>query len=250
MTLGRIIPSVVLAAGLAVAGAAGATTYTSDTNLADFTSSIGQIGTFTNFYAYYNPGDPGAAGAYGNVSAPPYTPTIADIDAGLRVIGNGDSPAISVAFTTAVASIRVFDNIDHYGSAYDGYQYTILGSNDGVSFTTLYTPLSTNPIPDSSEPYQLGAYNGTAPDRVNNVLTPGSNPYGTVGYIADFSFGTAYKYYDFTASPIADSDGNTDQELSAVAAVPEPATWAMMLVGFGGLGAAVRARRKSATATA
>ena len=32
------------------------------------------------------------------------------------------------------------------------------------------------------------------------------------------------------------------------AAVPEPATWAMMLVGFGGLGAAMRSRRKLAVA--
>ena len=29
-------------------------------------------------------------------------------------------------------------------------------------------------------------------------------------------------------------------------AVPEPATWAMMLVGFGGMGAALRSRRKVA----
>lgn len=32
--------------------------------------------------------------------------------------------------------------------------------------------------------------------------------------------------------------------LTAVAGVPEPATWAMMLIGFGGIGAAVRRRRK------
>jgi PEP-CTERM motif len=32
-------------------------------------------------------------------------------------------------------------------------------------------------------------------------------------------------------------------------AVPEPASWAMMLVGFGGLGAAMRSRRKLAAAT-
>ena len=32
--------------------------------------------------------------------------------------------------------------------------------------------------------------------------------------------------------------------------VPEPATWAMMLLGFGGLGATMRQRRKSIAATA
>ena len=36
----------------------------------------------------------------------------------------------------------------------------------------------------------------------------------------------------------------------SVAGVPEPATWAMMLVGFGGLGAAMRSRRKPAVVTA
>ena len=41
------------------------------------------------------------------------------------------------------------------------------------------------------------------------------------------------------------------QFLSTPGGVPEPATWAMMLVGFGGLGAAMRSQRKrSAAATA
>ena len=33
-------------------------------------------------------------------------------------------------------------------------------------------------------------------------------------------------------------------------AVPEPATWAMLLIGFGGLGAAMRSRRRRSAATA
>ncbi|HEX4180901.1 MAG TPA: PEPxxWA-CTERM sorting domain-containing protein [Caulobacteraceae bacterium] len=36
----------------------------------------------------------------------------------------------------------------------------------------------------------------------------------------------------------------------SLTAVPEPATWAFMLVGFGGMGAAIRSRRRQAAATA
>jgi hypothetical protein len=38
--------------------------------------------------------------------------------------------------------------------------------------------------------------------------------------------------------------------VSSLSAVPEPASWAMMLVGFGGLGAAMRSRRKLTATTA
>ena len=43
--------------------------------------------------------------------------------------------------------------------------------------------------------------------------------------------------------------GSNNVSLS-VTAVPEPATWAVMLVGFGGLGVAMRSRRKQAAAVA
>jgi hypothetical protein len=41
-----------------------------------------------------------------------------------------------------------------------------------------------------------------------------------------------------------------DNQIIGVAGVPEPASWAMMLLGFGGLGAAMRARRQSRAAAA
>jgi hypothetical protein len=74
-------------------------------------------------------------------------------------------------------------------------------------------------VTGSGEPFTLGTFTGTAPLQVNNVLTPGANANGVVGYVADFSFGTAYKYYQFGASSFAIAQ-NPDQELTAVAALP------------------------------
>lgn len=42
----------------------------------------------------------------------------------------------------------------------------------------------------------------------------------------------------------------TSSRLAAAAAVPEPGTWAMMLIGFGGIGATMRRRRRRQVAFA
>ena len=51
------------------------------------------------------------------------------------------------------------------------------------------------------------------------------------------------KYRINTTGPFT-SSFVTASSTAAVAAVPEPATWAMMLLGFGGVGVALRRRRK------
>jgi len=181
-----------------------ATLYTSDSTLADFTSPITTYGTFTT------------GTTDGNSFAFPYTPTVSNIAAGLRVIGDGNEGPINVTFPSAVSKIRVFPNIDHVGASYDGYQYTISGSNDGVNFTPLFNATS---VTGSGEPFTLGTFTGTAPFSVNNVLTAGAGPDGTVGYEADFSFSQAYRYYSFGASTQAINSGNADQELTAVGAL-------------------------------
>jgi len=53
-----------------------------------------------------------------------------------------------------------------------------------------------------------------------------------------------YAFYTFDASNIFVSESG-DVQITQIAAVPEPATWAIMLVGFGGLGAAMRGRRRA-----
>lgn len=211
---------------LAAASVASATSYTQDSNLTHFTS---QVTTYATFTAYLS-GDPGL---------PPYTPTNATVAAGLRVIGNGTTPSIVAMFPSAVSSIIVFPNIDHFGFSYDGYQYTVSGSNDGINFTLLYDPTS---VLGGGEPFTLGTFSGTAPYLINNVLTPGAGPGGTVGYEAFFSFGQAYKWYAFGSSTVAVQSGNLDQELTAVATTPEPGT--ILLLGSSLLGLAGAARRK------
>lgn len=58
-----------------------------------------------------------------------------------------------------------------------------------------------------------------------------------------FVVGTAGAYRDFRT----DFAGGIDSVSLSVAAVPEPATWAMMLVGFALVGAATRYRRRTTT---
>jgi len=189
--------------------------YTSDPTLGDFTTGL----TFATFIT-----DPG-----GSDKPIPYTPTAANVASGFRVIGaGGGAGAVVVEFTSAVSSIRIFPNIDHFGAAYDGYQYTISGSNDDVTFTPLFDALT---VVGGGEPFTLGTFTGTAPTSVNNVLTAGAGPGGTVGYEANFVFSTAYKFFALGASSEAIGAGNADEEFSAVgtaAVIPEPASWTML----------------------
>jgi hypothetical protein len=200
-----LMGAVTLFAAATVANAA--TIYTSDSNLADLTNGWSTFATFVS--GYY-------------ADAPlPYTPTSTSLASGYRVVGNSSAPFVVAKFTAPVSTIRIFPSIDHLGASYDGYQYSIYGSNDGINYTELFDAIS---VLGSGEPFTLGVYVGTAPSRVNNVLTPGAGPGGTVGYVADFTFGQAYKFYAFGSSTATKLSGNLDQELSAIAVATDSTT--------------------------
>jgi hypothetical protein len=240
--------SMAAVAAIAMAGASAqaATVYTSDNNLADFTNGV-TYATFTNFENGNVPGM--TQGSTTNV----YTPTTASLNQDYRVFNWSGPPVdglpsgnwILATFKTAQSTIRVFPNIDHLGDSYDGFQYSIWGKDSKNNWVQLFDVTGVN---GSNEPFTLGSFTGTAPTRVDNILTPGTsggNPDGTVGYIADFTFGSAYTEFAFGTSTFA-GPLNEEQELSAVAAIPEPATWAMMTLGVGMIGFAMRRRRAAA----
>ena len=82
--------------------------FTHDPNLSGFTSNI-SFGTFIQ--ATFRDAGTGPL---------PYTPTLAQVNAGLRVYGNDTVDPVIVEFSNAVNFIRVFPNIDHFGSSYEG----------------------------------------------------------------------------------------------------------------------------------
>lgn len=188
--------------------------YTADTHIGDFTSRVSSYATFSNFTVSDGP------------VTSPFTPTSAELASnGFHVVSGGSLSGlpqnnnwILATFSSPVFTILVFPNIDHRSSSFDGYQYSIYGSNDGLTWTALFDALSV--INSAGPAFTLGAFTGTAPTSVNNVVTGGCTPDGDcVGYEAQFTFPKAYRFYAFGASTEAINAGNSGQELSGVGAV-------------------------------
>jgi hypothetical protein len=90
---------------------------------------------------------------------------------------------------------------------------------------------------------------GTQISAPNDPLTFGSG--GAMKWLpASFDFIATGSTSTLTLTAITQGNGGVffDDVSVTPSAVPEPATWAMMLAGFGGLGAAARMRRRTAAA--
>jgi hypothetical protein len=151
---------------------ANAQTYTNDPRISDFTSKVSSYGTLSNYFA-------------GDIASPTFTPTSAELASnGFRVYSGGPIAGLTggnwilVSFSSPVSSILVFPNIDHPEESYDGYQYSIAGSNDKLNWTALFDATSVGGV---RPPYILTGFTGTAPSIVNNALTGGCM-IGCVGY--------------------------------------------------------------------
>jgi hypothetical protein len=249
---------ITLAAGLGLASClvgpvwAGAIIYSQDPTLSDFTSTVTSYGTFIA----------GFQSSIGTLStSTTYTPTTAILLAANypRVVGNSSNPLI-VQLGSATNTIVAFDNIDHLGFGFDVFQYQILGSTDGVTYTPLFNPASVNEAdnPGHNVFFTLNSFTGTAPTVLNDTITPGlGSGVGNVGYEEYFTFASSYSFYKFlpsalTLSPCTGCEN--ELELSAVGigtpsqtiistATPEPGTALCVILGLAAMSGIRRLRK-------
>ena len=96
-----------------------------------------------------------------------------------------------------------------------------------------------------------GAYygGGAGPNNFTVIRDDGRRVFN-FSFLAPLSTGTqainiASSYDCNNCGTFRRVTAGTVSSVSTVAAVPEPATWAMMLVGFGGMGVSLRRRRRT-----
>jgi hypothetical protein len=178
----------------------------------------------------------------------------------------GDFTDGGFSFNAAAGSSFVIDT-STYGRAIPGEDNLLLNSTESFDVTApgpirafgfaIYRPSNSAPIPGDprgpvacnftcgTDPFTVALYNGAT--FVNSFsFTPVQDTIEFHGYASSTAFDTI-KVIEGGSFP-----GNIGDEYFAdfrfgrTAAVPEPATWAMMLVGFGGLGLMARRRRSAA----
>lgn len=165
---------------------------------------------------------------------------------------------VDVSFTTSGSSgnwtydFSVTNNIGGANSIYffgvQVGQTNVTGSPAGWGFSSDNTPWANSPLGGSST-----IYDNTWCCTFNGIL----NGQTLTGFEVTVNSGTALSSIRWFAFALGDNDTNSDGhfysnfnpgfEGVSVSAVPEPSTWAMMILGFAGVGF-VAFRRRSHSA--
>lgn len=147
------------------------------------------------------------------------------------------------AMITRSSDIAAFINAGHGLAAFaECFQTTACnGSNTALPTTPFgYLPITVTSV-DTTAPYHvtaLGTSLGLTDAVVSDCCT--HNSFSAIGGLG---------VVDFDQNGVATTlAGNVTVGGGGLNGVPEPATWAMMLMGFGGLGAILRRRRAAAFA--
>lgn len=152
-------------------------------------------------------------------SAPPQTSLHSE-----SVETNASGPADATIYITRTNLNRAFSSL------LSGFSYSAVGRNFTVTSSTIYD--AGNGIFTGTQ-VGTASFTGTAAQSANST------------YVA---YNSGASPYSFTEKFIVHSTGGTSvQNAATLVGVPEPATWALMIGGFGAAGAMIR-RRKAAVA--
>ena len=120
--------------------------------------------------------------------------------------------------------------VDDFGITYDGLTTVYV---NGLHYLSDTDALAANQAIIASDSATF------SPDQQTGVTNSG----GTIMFTLVAPTDVTFSIFD---TPYYDNSGGISLSLSAVrGAVPEPSTWALMLMGFAGLGLAVRRNRRS-----
>lgn len=184
---------------------------------------------------------------------------------GTRILGLAAAGALFVAATCSSAQAALFDISFASGQLSFHAQATATLDGNGVDYDV--TGIS-GTVTSGANTYAISGLLGT-PGSVGNLQTSGSFSFNNVITIVGgtpqwdfnglaFSAGPQNFSYNFftdafygvnnavlTTDPVAGPFGAFQETLGngTIAAVPEPATWAMMMIGFVGLGLMTLRRR-------
>jgi hypothetical protein len=158
--------------------------------------------------------------------------------------------------STAASATALIQGVVFFGAGTPTTEYSKAGSQVAFSFV-VPDPLDGNPTTDVTDfSYQLNGVTVAGPvesvaffpvgeqgmfdiDFSNDVVSIYGADIGSTGIVGPAG------YYSVTAAlnqgPATGAGGVT---VSAIGGVPEPATWAMMLIGFGGLGGVMRSKHR------
>lgn len=111
--------------------------------------------------------------------------------------------------------------------------YGFVSGYSGIAFPLLGVFLTSSPTPLGAAPFVIGS-------TLNNIPVPVGATKLYFGFADSLGFGDSPGYYN----------DNTGSITLNVSGVPEPSTWAMMLLGFAGVGFMAYRRRNKMTLNA
>lgn len=155
--------------------------------------------------------------------------------------------AIGANFATTPYTYSIGGNTFTFSGTGDPFGPLAISTGGGAMVNTIFGSPTTNFVNRGTVTFGSGMQYGSFPSATPIRFSNGDNFIGLSALLN----GSTYYGYAFTTNSILNSIGFSTVPGAAItattaipSAVPEPATWLTMLIGFGAVGGAMRVRRR------